>query len=93
MIKTLRLCGDMEFSRPLPPELDRIVIVGSNCSGKTTIPKQVAATLQVPHIDLDALHWLPKWQENPASEFKELVSSSVAIIDRSGTSSGLRSEP
>ncbi|MEE3004469.1 MAG: hypothetical protein VX638_03330, partial [Chloroflexota bacterium] len=69
MIKTLRLCGDMGFSRPLPPELDRIVIVGSNRSGKTIIAKQVAAALQVPHIELDALHWLTKWQERPDSEF------------------------
>ena len=78
MIKTLRLCGDMGFSRPLPPELDRIVIVGSNRSGKTIITKQVAAALQVPHIELDALHWLTKWQERPGSEFRGLVSSSVA---------------
>ena len=78
MIKTLRLCGDMGFSRPLPPELDRIVIVGSSCSGKTIIAKQVAAALQVPHIELDALHWLTKRQERPGSEFRGLVSSSVA---------------
>ena len=85
MIKTLRLCGDMGFSRPLPPELDRIVIVGSSRSVKTIIAKQVVAALQVPHIYLDAHHWLPKWQENPDSGFRELVSSSVAIIDRSWT--------
>ena len=78
MIKTLRLCGDMGFSRPLPPELDRIIIVGSSRSGKTIIAKQVAAALQVPHIELDALHWLTKWQERPDSEFRGLVSSSVA---------------
>ena len=93
MIKTLRLCGDMGLSRPLPPELDRIVIVGSSCSGKTTMDKQVATALQVPYIYLDALHWLPKRQETPNSEFRGLVSSSVAIIDRPGTSSGLGSEP
>jgi len=56
MIKTLCLCDDMGFSRPLPPELDRIVIVGSSRSGKTIIAKQVVAALQVPHIELDALH-------------------------------------
>ena len=78
MIKTLRLCGDMGFSRPLPPELDRIVIVGSSRSVKTIIAKQVVAALQVPHIELDALHWLTKWQERPDSEFRGLVSSSVA---------------
>ena len=78
MIKTLRLCGDMGFSRPLPPELDRIVIVGSSRSVKTIIAKQVVAALQVPHIELDALHRLTKCQERPDSEFRGLVSSSVA---------------
>ena len=34
--------------------------------------KQVAAALQVPHIELDVLHWLPEWQERPDSEFREL---------------------
>ena len=58
--------------------LERVVIIGSSCSGKTTMAKHVAAILQVPHIELDALHWLPEWQERPDSEFRELVSSAVA---------------
>ena len=40
--------------------------------------KRVAATLQTPHIELDALHWLPDYQERPDDEFRELVSSIVA---------------
>ena len=40
--------------------------------------KQVAAALEVPHIELDALHWLPDWQERPDSEFRELVASAVS---------------
>ena len=58
--------------------MERVVIIGSSCSGKTTMAKQVAASLQIPHIELDALHWLPDWQERPDSEFRELVSSAVA---------------
>jgi adenylate kinase family enzyme len=58
--------------------LERVVIIGSSCSGKTTMAKQVAAILQVAHIELDALHWLPEWQERPDSEFRELVASAVA---------------
>lgn len=40
--------------------------------------KQVAAALEVPHIELDALHWLPDWQERPDSEFREFVASAVS---------------
>ncbi len=40
--------------------------------------KQVAAALEVPHIELDDLHWLPDWQEGPDSEFRELVASAVS---------------
>ena len=54
--------------------LERVIIIGSSCSGKTTMAKHVAAILQVPHIELDALHWLPEWQERPDSEFRGLVS-------------------
>ena len=58
--------------------LERVVIIGSSCSGKTTMAKGVAAALEVPHIELDALHWLPDWQELPDGEFRGLVSSAVA---------------
>lgn len=58
--------------------MERLVIIGSSCSGKTTIAKQVAAVLQVPHIELDALHWLADWQERPDSEFRELTQAAVA---------------
>ena len=40
--------------------------------------KRVAAILQAPHIELDAIHWLPDWQERDDDEFRELVSSAVA---------------
>ncbi|MCH2504289.1 MAG: AAA family ATPase [Dehalococcoidia bacterium] len=62
--------------------MERIVIIGSSCSGKTTMAKQVAAALEVPHIELDALHWLPDWQERPDSEFRELVASAVSAERR-----------
>lgn len=58
--------------------MERVVIIGSSCSGKTTMAKQVATALQSPHIELDDLHWLPEWQERPDSELRDLVSSAVA---------------
>lgn len=40
--------------------------------------KQVAAILQAPHIELDAIHWLPDWQERDHDEFREMVTIAVA---------------
>ncbi|MFQ6027838.1 MAG: adenylate kinase [Dehalococcoidia bacterium] len=58
--------------------MTRIAIVGSSCSGKTTLARQVAESLIIPHIELDALHWLPHWTERPDEEFRGLVRQAVA---------------
>jgi adenylate kinase family enzyme len=34
--------------------------------------------LGVPHIELDAVHWLPNWQPRPTDEFRRLVAEAVA---------------
>ncbi len=51
----------------------RIAIVGSTGSGKSTLAAQLAVRLQIPHTELDNLHWLPQWQERTDAEFRELV--------------------
>ncbi len=50
--------------------MQRIVIVGLTGSGKTTLGEQAARALRVAAVDLDALHWLPNWQECPLEEFR-----------------------
>jgi adenylate kinase family enzyme len=60
------------------PSLDRVVVVGSSCSGKTTFAKRLAATLGHPHIELDALNWLPDWVQRPEEEFGALVANAVS---------------
>ena len=40
--------------------------------------RSVATILQVPHIELDAIHWLPGWQERDDDEFRELTQAAVA---------------
>lgn len=54
-------------------DLRRVAVVGTSCSGKTTFARELAAALQVPTIELDALYWGPGWAEFPAAEFHELV--------------------
>lgn len=58
--------------------LKRIVIVGTSCSGKTTLARTIAQTLGVTHIELDAIHWLPNWQPPPVDEFRKLTQEAVA---------------
>ncbi len=43
----------------------RIVVIGASGSGKTTFSNQLAGKLAYNHIELDAIHWLPDWQEMP----------------------------
>ena len=43
--------------------------------------RRVAAILQAPHIELDAIHWLPGWQERDDDEFRELTQAAV-VADR-----------
>ncbi len=57
---------------------NRIVVVGSSCCGKTTFAKRLAEPLQIPHIELDALHWGPNWQPRPLDEFRRLVAEAIA---------------
>ena len=60
------------------PDLSRTVVVGTSCSGKTRFARQLAGRLQAPHIELDALHWLPDWQERDRGEFVALVGQAAA---------------
>ncbi len=58
--------------------LKRVVVVGTSCSGKTTLAKNLAHALGVKHIELDSIHWLPDWVERPNDEFRNLVEKEVA---------------
>lgn len=60
-----------------PKPGSRIVVVGSSGSGKTTTAETIAQRLGIPHVELDALHWLPDWQETELQEFREKVSRAL----------------
>jgi adenylate kinase family enzyme len=51
----------------------RISVIGTSGSGKTTVASRAAEALEVPHVELDALHWEPDWQEAPLEVFRERV--------------------
>lgn len=39
----------------------RIQVIGNSCSGKSTLGEQLATSLGVPFVELDALNWQPDW--------------------------------
>ncbi len=51
----------------------RIVVVGSSGSGKTTLAETIARKLEIPHVELDALHWQANWQETELDIFRHRV--------------------
>ncbi len=55
----------------------RFIVVGTSGAGKSTFAKALSEKLQVPRIELDALHWLPNWQERDTSEFLSLVAEAT----------------
>lgn len=52
----------------LPHRPRRVLIAGTSGSGKTTTAGQVAAALQVPHVEIDALFHGPGWTRRPSFE-------------------------
>lgn len=66
----------------MPPEteyrhLTRWTVVGTSGSGKTTFAHQLAARLNLPHTEQDALYWLPNWTEPSIAEFRSIISDFV----------------
>ena len=58
--------------------MDRINVVGTSCSGKTTLARALAARLELPYTELDALFWGPGWEPVPTAEFDARVVTAVA---------------
>jgi adenylate kinase family enzyme len=55
----------------------RVVVVGTSCVGKTTFARRLARALAVPHVELDALYWGPRWTASPPEVFRTRVAEAV----------------
>ena len=53
----------------------RVVVYGQTCSGKTTVARSIAQSIGVPHIELDAIFWMPQWVSRPLEQFRAEVSA------------------
>ena len=53
-------------------------MIGGSCTGKTTLSRELARRLGIPHIELDALHHDPGWSEVEAGVFKARVEAAMA---------------
>jgi len=51
--------------------------MGGSCSGKTFLAGRLAEQLGVPHIELDALHHGPNWNEASAEELQQKVRAAL----------------
>jgi adenylate kinase family enzyme len=57
--------------------MERIAIVGTTGSGKTTLSRQMAERLGCHCCELDAIHWQPGWRELDSETMAERVGEVV----------------
>ena len=56
----------------------RVSVVGNSGSGKSTLARELAATLGVPHLELDSVFHQPRWEPLPLDEFQRVVAERAA---------------
>jgi adenylate kinase family enzyme len=58
--------------------MNRVVVIGTSCAGKTAFARSLACALSFPHVELDALFWQPNWTPRPSEEFRKLVAQELS---------------
>ncbi len=74
--------------------MQRVSVVGTTGSGKTTVGRELATRLGVPFVELDALNWGPGWLPAGAAVFKGRVERAIAggswVVDGNYGGAGVR---
>ena len=55
----------------------RISVVGTTGSGKTTVAKEISKSLQLPYVELDALYWDENWTGVSDAIFRDRVEDAI----------------
>lgn len=53
--------------------MNRVVVIGSGGSGKSTFSRELGRVTGIPVIHLDREYWRPGWEETPKDEWKARV--------------------
>jgi adenylate kinase family enzyme len=68
----------------------RIAVMGTTCSGKSTLARALAERLDVPYLELDALYWGAGWAKPEREDFRHrvepFVSKEAWVVDGNYTS-------
>jgi adenylate kinase family enzyme len=72
--------------------MQRVLVMGSSGSGKSTFAQRLANLADLPFVSLDALYWRPGWQPSEPEPFgrrvAEAASGSAWVMDGNYISSG-----
>ena len=49
--------------------MQRVLVMGSSGSGKSTFARRLSDMTGIPFVSLDALFWKPGWVESDTAEF------------------------
>jgi adenylate kinase family enzyme len=72
--------------------MQRILVMGSSGSGKSTFAQRLSDITDIPMVSLDALYWKPGWTPSHPTEFETRATQAARqrrwIMDGNYTSSG-----
>ncbi|MEH2555598.1 adenylate kinase family enzyme [Bradyrhizobium algeriense] len=61
--------------------MQRVLVMGSSGSGKSTFARRLSKMTDIPFVSLDALYWKPGWVASDKTEFRERLTE-VALQPR-----------
>jgi adenylate kinase family enzyme len=74
--------------------INRVVVVGNSGSGKTTVGRHLAATIEAPHLEMDSVFHKHGWADVAPPDFistlDEFTRADRWVVDGNYTSQGVR---